>query len=132
MREQKRLARHAAFVHGPFALVTSQHPVVRKAGASLLGGALARGRDRRVVIIQTDEARLGERLRHYDGGGAVSATDVGDPGARQAAGTVLRHRRADPLEEVAKRKMEDMNAPDLAAAMKTLTGTARSMGIDIV
>lgn len=36
------------------------------------------------------------------------------------------------LEEVAKRKMEDMNAPDLASAMKTLTGTARSMGIDIV
>jgi len=29
----------------------------------LLGGALARGRDRRIVIIQADEARLGERLR---------------------------------------------------------------------
>ncbi len=31
---------------------------------ALLGGALARGRDRRVMIIQADEARLGERLRH--------------------------------------------------------------------
>ena len=48
---------------------------------ALLGGALARGRNRRVVIIQADEARLGERLRHQDGGGSVSAGDVGDPGA---------------------------------------------------
>jgi len=48
---------------------------------ALLGGALARGRDRRVVIIQADEARLGDRLRHCDRGGAVSAADVGDPGA---------------------------------------------------
>ena len=35
----------------------------------------------RPIIIQADEARLGERLRHYYCGGAVSAADVGDPGA---------------------------------------------------
>lgn len=35
------------------------------------------------------------------------------------------------LEEIAKRKMEDMNANDVAAAMKVVAGTARSMGVDV-
>ncbi len=34
------------------------------------------------------------------------------------------------LEEVAKEKMEDLNAPDLAHAKKIIAGTARSMGIE--
>jgi len=36
------------------------------------------------------------------------------------------------LEEIAKTKMEDLNANDVEAAMKIVAGTARSMGIDIV
>ena len=36
------------------------------------------------------------------------------------------------LEEIAKMKMNDMTAGSLEAAMKTIAGTARSMGIDIV
>ena len=36
------------------------------------------------------------------------------------------------VEEIAKLKMVDLNAADLAAAMKTVEGTARSMGIDVV
>ena len=32
-------------------------------------------------VVHADEARLGERLRHDDGKGAVSAPDVGDSGA---------------------------------------------------
>lgn len=36
------------------------------------------------------------------------------------------------LEEIAKKKMEDMTAGSLEAAMNTIAGTARSMGIDIV
>ena len=36
------------------------------------------------------------------------------------------------VEEIAKLKMPDLNAADLAAAMKTVEGTARSMGIEIV
>ncbi len=36
------------------------------------------------------------------------------------------------VEEIAKLKMVDLNAADLAAAMKTVEGTARSMGIEIV
>jgi large subunit ribosomal protein L11 len=34
--------------------------------------------------------------------------------------------------EIAKLKMPDLNAADLAAAVKTVEGTARSMGIEVV
>ena len=36
------------------------------------------------------------------------------------------------IEEIAKLKMQDMTANDLDAAMKTIMGTARSMGLDVV
>jgi len=36
------------------------------------------------------------------------------------------------LEEIAKVKMEDLNAQDIEAAKKIVAGTARSMGVDIV
>lgn len=36
------------------------------------------------------------------------------------------------IEEIAKLKMPDLNAVDPAAAVKTIEGTARSMGIEIV
>ncbi len=36
------------------------------------------------------------------------------------------------VEEIAKVKMVDLNAKDMDGAMKTIMGTARSMGIDIV
>lgn len=36
------------------------------------------------------------------------------------------------VEEIAKQKMPDLNASDLAAAIKSVEGTARSMGIEIV
>ncbi|MBU0981168.1 50S ribosomal protein L11 [Patescibacteria group bacterium] len=35
------------------------------------------------------------------------------------------------LEEIAKIKMEDLNANDLDAAMKIMAGTARSMGVQV-
>lgn len=35
------------------------------------------------------------------------------------------------LQEIAKTKMEDLNAMDVEAAMKIIAGTARSMGIEI-
>jgi large subunit ribosomal protein L11 len=34
--------------------------------------------------------------------------------------------------EIAKEKMEDMNTTDLQAAGRTIAGTARSMGVDVV
>lgn len=36
------------------------------------------------------------------------------------------------IEEIAKLKMQDMTAKDLEAAMNTIMGTARSMGLDVV
>ena len=35
------------------------------------------------------------------------------------------------VEEIAKTKVKDLTASDLAAAIKTVAGTARSMGIDV-
>jgi large subunit ribosomal protein L11 len=35
------------------------------------------------------------------------------------------------LEEIAKTKMEDLNAADMDAAVKIIAGSARSMGIDV-
>ncbi len=36
------------------------------------------------------------------------------------------------VEEIAKTKMKDLNAADLEGAMRTVEGTARSMGIEVV
>ena len=38
----------------------------------------------------------------------------------------------DKVEEIAKLKMVDLDVKDLAAAVKTVEGTARSMGLDVV
>ncbi len=36
------------------------------------------------------------------------------------------------IREIAERKMEDLNANDIEAAVKIISGTARSMGIEII
>jgi large subunit ribosomal protein L11 len=36
------------------------------------------------------------------------------------------------LEQIAEKKMKDLNANDVAAAAKIIAGTARSMGVDVV
>ncbi|EDP74467.1 50S ribosomal protein L11 [Hydrogenivirga sp. 128-5-R1-1] len=46
---------------------------------------------------------------------------------RQKVGKVT----AKQVEEIAKTKLKDMNTDDLQAAMRTVAGTARSMGIEI-
>jgi large subunit ribosomal protein L11 len=38
----------------------------------------------------------------------------------------------DQVREIAQTKLQDMNANDVDAAMKTIAGTARSMGIEVV
>ena len=45
-------------------------------------GALARPLDRRRVVVEADEGRARERLRHEDGRRAVPAADVGDAARR--------------------------------------------------
>ena len=47
---------------------------------------------------------------------------------RNKVGTVT----AKQVEDIAKQKLPDLNCQDLAAAVKTVRGTARSMGIDVV
>jgi large subunit ribosomal protein L11 len=44
---------------------------------------------------------------------------------RETIGSVTRKQ----VEEIAKQKMKDLNAVDMETAVKTITGTARSMGI---
>jgi len=46
---------------------------------------------------------------------------------RQKVGKVTR----DQLMEIAKLKLKDMNTEDLEAVMRTVAGTARSMGIEV-
>jgi len=47
---------------------------------------------------------------------------------KNKVGTVTRKQ----IEDIAKMKMPDLNASSLDAAMKTVSGTARSMGLDVV
>ena len=49
-----------------------------------------------------------------------------NPG-KEPAGSVT----SAQIEEIAKIKLPDLNANDLAAAMKTIEGTARSMGLSV-
>lgn len=58
---------------------------------------------------------------------AKLAKGAGDP-KRDKVGKVTRSQ----LEEIAKKKMVDLNANDLDAACKIIAGTARSMGIEVV
>ncbi len=54
----------------------------------------------------------------------------------KASGTAGREKIAQisrkQVEEIAKTKMEDLNTRDFAQAVKTIEGTARSMGIGVV
>ncbi len=47
---------------------------------------------------------------------------------KEKAGQVNRAK----VEDIAKQKMQDLNAHDLAGAVRMVEGTARSMGIDVV
>jgi large subunit ribosomal protein L11 len=51
----------------------------------------------------------------------------GEPN-RNKVGKVTRQQ----VEEIAKKKMPDLNAASLEAAMRTVAGTARSMGIEVL
>jgi large subunit ribosomal protein L11 len=56
-------------------------------------------------------------------------------GIEKGSGSVKKEKVAKltqaQLEEVAKAKMEDLNANDLEAAKKIIAGTARSMGVEV-
>ena len=46
---------------------------------------------------------------------------------REKVGTIT----ADQLRQIAEKKMKDLNARDVDAAVKIIAGTARSMGVDV-
>lgn len=48
--------------------------------------------------------------------------------SREVVGTV----RTSQIKEIAEKKMVDLNANDINAAMKIIAGSARSMGIEVV
>jgi large subunit ribosomal protein L11 len=58
---------------------------------------------------------------------AKIAKGAGDP-KRERVGQVTRKQ----VEQIAKQKMVDLNANDLAAACRIVEGTAKSMGIDVI
>lgn len=58
---------------------------------------------------------------------AAGAEKGSDEPNKKKVGTVT----VKQLEEIAKQKMPDLNTVDLPAAVKTLAGTARSMGITV-
>lgn len=58
---------------------------------------------------------------------AKIAKGAGDP-KRDRVGKVTRAQ----VEEIAKLKMQDLNASDMDAACRIISGTARSMGIEVV
>ena len=58
---------------------------------------------------------------------AKIAKGSGDP-KRERVGRVTKKQ----VEEIAKQKMVDLNANDLSAACNIISGTARSMGIEVV
>jgi len=57
-------------------------------------------------------------------------------GVEKGAGNPLKERvgrvTADQVREIAELKVKDLNAIDLAGAVKQIEGTARSMGIEVV
>jgi large subunit ribosomal protein L11 len=57
---------------------------------------------------------------------AKIAKGSGEPN-KEKVGSVSRN----AVKEIAELKMEDLNANDIAAAMKIIEGTARSMGIEV-
>uniref|UniRef100_A0A7C3Z111 Large ribosomal subunit protein uL11 n=1 Tax=Desulfobacca acetoxidans TaxID=60893 RepID=A0A7C3Z111_9BACT len=58
---------------------------------------------------------------------AQVAKGAKEPG-KEKAGSISK----DQLAEIAKQKMPDLNTTDLEMAMRSIAGTARSMGIEIV
>ena len=51
-----------------------------------------------------------------------------DPGRKEKVGRVTEKQ----VEDIAKQKMPDLNAASLETAIKSIKGTARSMGLEVV
>jgi large subunit ribosomal protein L11 len=69
---------------------------------------------------------LGQQASYLLKKAAKVQSGSGDP-KRQKVGKIT----VEQLREIAKMKLKDMNTTDLNAAMRTIAGTAKSMGIEI-
>ena len=59
---------------------------------------------------------------------AANLAKASGQAGKEKIGSISRQK----VEEIAKTKMEDLNTGDLKKAIKTIEGTARSMGIEVV
>ncbi len=59
---------------------------------------------------------------------AIKAQKGGSTPGRASIGTI----RKSQLKDIAEKKMVDLNANDIEAAIKIIAGSARSMGVDVV
>jgi large subunit ribosomal protein L11 len=57
---------------------------------------------------------------------------LGDKGSARPGHEVAGKLTKDQLREIAERKLPDLNTSDVEAAMRTIAGTARSMGVAVV
>lgn len=76
----------------------------------------------RSFSFETKTPPAGDLLRKAAG----IAKGSGKPN-KEKVGTISRAK----IEEIAKKKMQDLNTTDLDAAMRTISGTAKSMGLTI-
>ena len=76
----------------------------------------------RSFTFETKTPPAGDLLRKAAG----IAKGSGKPN-KEPVGTISR----DKIEEIAKKKMQDLNTTNLEAAMRTIEGTAKSMGLTI-
>ena len=53
-------------------------------------------------------------------------------GSSEPGREIITQIRTSQLKEIAEKKMEDLNANDIDAAIKIIAGSARSMGIEVV
>ena len=53
-------------------------------------------------------------------------------GSKEPGKDIVATIRTSQLKEIAEKKMEDLNANDIDAAIKIIAGSARSMGIEVV
>lgn len=76
----------------------------------------------RSFTFETKTPPAGDLLRKASG----IAKGSGTPN-KEKAGSITKAQ----IEEIAKKKMVDLNTTDLAAAMRTIEGTAKSMGLTV-
>ena len=87
-----------------------------------------------IPVVITIYQRSVLYLHHQDAAGAGAAQARGEhsEGVGEPNKTKVGKMTEKQVEEIAKIKMPDLNCFDVAAAVRSVKGTARSMGVDVV